>query len=48
MSEAVLESGAEAPGKQGVIDDWARDKQVFGMKMICCPKQDFPLKLRLK
>ncbi len=31
MSEAVLESGAEAPGKQGVIDDWARDKQVFGM-----------------
>ncbi len=31
MSEAVLDSGAEATGAQGVVDDWARDKQVFGM-----------------
>ena len=31
MSEAVLDSGAETTGAQGVVDDWARDKQVFGM-----------------
>ena len=32
MSEAVLDSGAEeAPGKKGLVDDWSRDKQVFGV-----------------
>ena len=32
MSEAVLDSGAtEAQGTQGVVDDWSRDKQVFGV-----------------
>ncbi len=31
MSEAVLDSGVDATGAQGVVDDWARDKQVFGM-----------------
>ena len=32
MSEAVLDSGAEeAPGKQGLVEDWSRDKQVFGV-----------------
>jgi cytochrome c oxidase subunit 3 len=32
MSEAVLNSGAqEAPGKQGLVEDWSRDKQVFGV-----------------
>ena len=33
MSEAVLSSGAEieAPGTKGVVDDFARDKQVFGV-----------------
>ncbi len=31
MSEAVLDSGAETTGAQGVVDDGARDKQVFGM-----------------
>ncbi len=31
MSEAVIESGVEATGTQGVVDDWSRDKQVFGM-----------------
>ncbi len=29
MSEAVIEN--EAPGMQGVVEDWSRDKQVFGM-----------------
>ena len=32
MSEAVLDGGAqEAPGKKGLVEDWARDKQVFGV-----------------
>ena len=31
MSEAVLDSGVEATGTKGVVDDWSRDKQVFGM-----------------
>jgi cytochrome c oxidase subunit 3 len=33
MSEAVLDSGAdkEAPGKKGLVEDWSRDKQVFGV-----------------
>jgi cytochrome c oxidase subunit 3 len=31
MSEAVLDSGAEAPGAKGLVDDWSRDKQVFGV-----------------
>ena len=32
MSEAVLDSGAEeAQGPQGLVDDWSRDKQVFGV-----------------
>jgi cytochrome c oxidase subunit 3 len=32
MSEAVLDSGAqEAPGKKGLVNDWSRDKQVFGV-----------------
>ena len=31
MSEAVLEHGADAPGKQALIEDWSRDKQVFGV-----------------
>lgn len=32
MSEAVLDSGAaEAPGTKGLVEDWARDKQVFGV-----------------
>jgi cytochrome c oxidase subunit 3 len=32
MSEAVLDSGAEeAPGKEGLVEDWSRDKQVFGV-----------------
>jgi len=32
MSEAVMDSGAkEAPGTQGLVDDWSRDKQVFGV-----------------
>ena len=29
MSEAVMEN--EAPGMQGVTEDWSRDKQVFGV-----------------
>ncbi|MDJ0710840.1 MAG: heme-copper oxidase subunit III family protein [Woeseiaceae bacterium] len=29
MSEAVVEN--EVPGMQGVVEDWSRDKQVFGM-----------------
>ena len=32
MSEAVLDGGAqEAQGKKGLVEDWARDKQVFGV-----------------
>ena len=32
MSEAVLDSTAEeAPGKKGLVEDWSRDKQVFGV-----------------
>ena len=32
MSEAVLDGGAqEASGKKGLVDDWSRDKQVFGV-----------------
>ena len=32
MSEAVMDSGAkEALGKEGLIEDWSRDKQVFGV-----------------
>ena len=32
MSEAVLDSGAqEASGKKGFVEDWSRDKQVFGV-----------------
>jgi len=32
MSDAVLDSGAvEAPGAKGLVDDWSRDKQVFGV-----------------
>ena len=31
MSEAVLDSGAEAPGAKGLVNDWSRDKQVFGV-----------------
>lgn len=31
MSEAVLDSVAEAPGAKGLTDDWSRDKQVFGV-----------------
>ena len=31
MSEAVLDSGAEASGKQALVEDWSRDKQVFGV-----------------
>jgi len=31
MSEAVMDSAAEAPGLKGVSDDFARDKQVFGV-----------------
>jgi len=31
MSEAVVDSGIEATGKRGVVEDWARDKQVFGV-----------------
>ncbi|MCG8370286.1 MAG: heme-copper oxidase subunit III family protein [Proteobacteria bacterium] len=31
MSEAVMESGVEAAGTRGVVEDWSRDKQVFGM-----------------
>ncbi|MBT5861333.1 MAG: bb3-type cytochrome oxidase subunit IV [Gammaproteobacteria bacterium] len=32
MSEAVMYSGAkEALGKEGLIEDWSRDKQVFGV-----------------
>ena len=30
MSEAVVME-SEAPGMKGVVDDWARDKQVFGV-----------------
>ena len=32
MSDAVLDGGAqEAQGKKGLVEDWARDKQVFGV-----------------
>jgi cytochrome c oxidase subunit 3 len=31
MSEAVLDGGAEAPGKKGLVEDWSKDKQVFGV-----------------
>jgi len=31
MTEAVMESGVESTGKQGVVDDWSQDKQVFGV-----------------
>ncbi len=31
MSEAVVDSGIEATGKRGVVEDWSRDKQVFGV-----------------
>ena len=31
MSEAVMDSAAEAPGLKGVSGDFSRDKQVFGM-----------------
>jgi cytochrome c oxidase subunit 3 len=31
MSEAVLDNVAEAPGAKGLVDDWSRDKQVFGV-----------------
>ena len=31
MSEAVVGSGIEATGKRGVVEDWSRDKQVFGV-----------------
>ena len=31
MSEAVAESTLEPGGKAGIVHDWSRDKQVFGM-----------------
>ena len=31
MSEAVLDGGAEAPGKKGLVEDWSKDTQVFGV-----------------
>jgi cytochrome c oxidase subunit 3 len=31
MSEVVLDGGAEAPGKDGFVEDWSKDKQVFGV-----------------
>jgi cytochrome c oxidase subunit 3 len=31
MSEAVMDSAAEAPGLKGVAGDFSRDKQVFGV-----------------
>ena len=31
MSEVVMEHAAEAPGLEGVVSDFSRDKQVFGV-----------------
>ena len=31
MSEAVIDSAVEATGTRGVVEDWSRDKQVFGV-----------------
>jgi cytochrome c oxidase subunit 3 len=31
MSEAVIDNAVEATGTRGVVEDWSRDRQVFGV-----------------